>query len=333
MLLLSVMKWKTAKKIIPFDLIYTSNLMDHLGPPNLILSVIQVLKDSGLLFTNTFCKHDIPLFEDFLTHLFGFGSKFFPLILGVRCINHEGVKYASPVTVKSCPLSLKGSAESLLIWEKLPSDIFPLTLSDQPLTSVLAKALYQSIKVSVNRLLEIPRLKLRQPLNTLSIETAIKVIQVFMSNTCANFEPDFWKPLTDLMHKSMKPYLSNFQTHILLHGIHMHLVLSKENCPFCLKTRLSDSFGLFSILLRIPEIHGTLGFMAIVHKERTDNAEKLCNIARSDGNIHIFDCVSPSTANNSTLQLYFYAPLNLVREGYKGQHCCIYNDCVFFWPP
>ncbi len=37
-----------------FDLIYTSYLIDHLAPPNVILSTISLLKKGRLLFTTTF---------------------------------------------------------------------------------------------------------------------------------------------------------------------------------------------------------------------------------------------------------------------------------------
>lgn len=311
-----------------FDLIYSSNLMDHLGPPNLILSAIPLLKDNGLLFTATLFGHAFSSLEECLECSFGFDCKLFPVLLGIRCINYEGVSYASPVSVQPCPLIISTGFmyEKMLIWEKSKSDTVPLVFpSDQPITDIPAKALLNTILVSVYPLIQTSRVA--QMMNHLCVETAIKVLQVFISRVNANFDPQFWKPLSDEIQKSIKPYLSSIQTHLYLHGIHMHLTVGKRNCPFCFKKSISDSICLFSARLFLQEEFAIAKpkFMAIVHKEKPDNAEYLCNIARSGGNVHIFDCISPSAGSKDRfLQLYFYAPLNFVQEEYKVTMVVVY---------
>ena len=301
-----------------FDLIYTSNLMDHLSPPNLVLSAIPLLKDCALLFISTLLK-EYPL-NQYLSDSFGFEPKYFPAFLGIRCINHKG---ASPVTAQPCPLMLKISEyvyhERLLIWEKLKGDTLPLIFSPgQQLTSVVTKALLNTVKVSALSQLVTQNFYMYRMMSSLCIESAIKAIQVFMSNTCADFSPHFWQPLSSAMQEAIKLYLSSMQTQLLLHGIHMHLTVAKKDCPICLKAPLSDHVGLFTTSIEASShANTTPKFMALVHREALENAELLCNIARNGGDVHVFDCISPSISSNKFIQLYFYAPLSLVKKAYK----------------
>ena len=308
-----------------FDMIYSSNLMDHLTPPNLIMCAIPLLKNSGLLFTSTLLKKSVLLgevissFEKYLALSFSFASKYFPILLGVRCINHEGEKYTSPVMIKPCPFSLRDSMvamkEDVLIWQKLPSNSVPLVFSNRPLTPTLAEALLSFVQVSVFPLLKAS--ELHQVTIHLCVETAVKVIHNFMSNTRSDYSPDFWMPLCSLLQQHIKPYLSCMQTQLFLHGIHMHLTVSEQDCLMCLQEPLPKSVGLFSTTFYLKDDCKTPTFMAIAHKEGVDNADVLREIAKSNGDAHVFDCVSPSSGDGNFLQVYFYAPLNLVNEGYK----------------
>ena len=299
-----------------FDLIYSSNLMDHLAPPNLMMSAVPLLKNNGLLFTSTFFKSPLSIsFENYLALYFGFACKYFPVILGIRCINHEGEGYASPVMVKPCPPpkhSLVVIEEDLLICQKLPPDTIPLVFSDQPLTPTLAEALLRFMQMSVLPLFR--EVKLSKVIH-LCVETAVKVILTFMSNTRADYSPDFWMPLCSLLQQHIKPYLSCLQTQLFLHGVHMHLTVSEQDCLMCLQKPVPNSIGLFSTTFSLKGSHMTQGtFIAFVHKKVVDDAEVLRKIANSNGDVHVFDCASSSSSDK---QLYFYAPLSLVSEGYK----------------
>ena len=44
-----------------FDAIYTSNLIDYVAPSSLVLLAMSVLKQTGLLFTDTFRHYLIQL--------------------------------------------------------------------------------------------------------------------------------------------------------------------------------------------------------------------------------------------------------------------------------
>ncbi len=302
-----------------FDLIYTSNLMDHLCPPNLILSGIPLLKENGLLFTATLYKAPFETIENLLTATFGFGCKLFPIIFGIRCINYEGGSYASPVTVQPHPITMKRTSfvyhEEILIWEKLSIRLPLVFPPGQRLSDVITKALLSSVITSVYPVLK-PTL-VSQMMTNLCVESAVKVIQVFMLNVCADFTPQFWQPLSDSMKHSIKPYLHSMQTQLFLHDIHMHISVDHEDCPFCLHVPLSNHIGLFAARLFLQQDFHTPKYMALVHKEEQDNAEYLCGEARKGGNVFIFDCVSPTTNPDEFLELYFYAPLKLIQDMYK----------------
>ena len=302
-----------------FDVIYTSNLIDHMCPPNLILSVLPLMKEDGIAVTATLMKNVFSTFEEYLVSSFGFGCKLFPVILGIRCINYEGGEYSSPVTIRSQPLNLQkgyfNPNEKLVVWEKVGSGAIPLVFpSGSELLPVICDALANCIRVCAYPLLVDTKMPLM--LNSLCVETAAKVLQVFVSNTCGEYAPSFWKPLSAKLCTTVKPYLHSVQTQLLLHGIHMHLTVTEESCPCCLRVPLSSGIGLFHARIFLLADFQTPNFLALVHKSDCDSVKYLHGEALKGNDVHVFDCVAPSTHRNC-LDLYFYAPLHLSQNDYK----------------
>lgn len=145
-----------------------------------------MLRESGVLFTTTLYKEScFETLDQYITTSFGFSSKFFPVAFGVRCINHEGENYASPVTVSACPLALRGSKyfyqENLMIWEKLEVGTIPLVFPPgQQLSAVLRSAFLSSIQTLVCPL--ISDSKPYQLMRSLCLETSVRVLQMFASH-------------------------------------------------------------------------------------------------------------------------------------------------------
>jgi 2-polyprenyl-3-methyl-5-hydroxy-6-metoxy-1,4-benzoquinol methylase len=308
-----------SKKIPKYDLIYTSNLMDHVSAPNLVLSAVPLLKENGHLFTTTLMRDPLSVFSDYLSECFGFDSKLFTILFGVRCINYEGYGYASPVSVRPSPCTLRDIAcshyEKLQVWEKLPFGTLPLIFdSSQPLSHSITEALLGCVKASVYPLLKPTGIIAK---TYLCVETAVRVLQTFMVNCFADFTPYFWKPLSDAMQAAVKPYLHSIQTQLLLHDVHMHLTVSGDDCPICLQMPVSSSIGLFCVRVPVQIDFHTPKFFCAVHKEESDEAEYLCNIAREGGHVHLFDCVSTSADNSEVIELYFHAPRKFSEQGYK----------------
>lgn len=294
---------------LKFDSIYSSNLLNHLSLPNLVLSAQPLLKAGGLLIT--FLSEHSDSLDKYISTSFGFDCKFLPIILGIRCVGHDG-DYSSPVSFQPCPLSTrkagnKGFAyhRNLLAWEsKAVPLVFP---QGEQLPSVICEALCSSVRVFLSFQNDFT--------SSMCVQTAVKVLQVFMSNTVADFSPQFWKPLSDALHVTMEPHLHCLQTQLLLHHIHMHLTTTETDCPICLNQPISDHIGLFSFKALVKS--GTSPkILALVHKEKVDDAVSIFERARSGRDVHVFDCVSQTCpANNNSF--FFHAPLCLLQQDYK----------------
>lgn len=304
------------------DLIYTSNLADRLSLLNVVLSAVPLLKGNGLVFTSTLQKMEFGSLDQYISTSFGFDSKLLPILLGIRCINHEGGSYSSPIAVQPHPYTKEGTcslvlSESVLIWERLKSDTIPLVFSpEQQLYSVITTALLSSIQASVLSLMQ-PLPNSPAVMSNMCVETAVKFLKTFMSHISADVGPQFWMPLCDAMQGGMKPYLHNIQTQLILHGVHIHLTVTELDCPICLKVPVNDHISLISARSFVKTTSSSR-FVAFVHKEVTDDAVVL-RAASFTGDVHIFDCVSPTPRSHraSFLDLCFYTPLALVEEKYK----------------
>ena len=97
---------------------------------------------------------------NFLDLKFGFCSQLFPVVLGLRCINQEGAKYASSVTSIPTLPDMSHILETyphnrIFLWEKV-SGAEPLKFSELPSSgnANITKALLDAIKGSLNPVLE-----------------------------------------------------------------------------------------------------------------------------------------------------------------------------------
>ena len=64
-----------------FDLVYSSNLADHIALPNLVLTVLPLVKQGGLIFTSTFLYRCFAsTAEEYIKCLFGMDSTILPIL-------------------------------------------------------------------------------------------------------------------------------------------------------------------------------------------------------------------------------------------------------------
>ena len=105
-----------------FDAIYASNLFDVIAPPSLVLTVVSVLKQSGILFTDTFRHFVISQSSGFIEALFGLESRLLPLICGIRCSGNDECG-DDEISVKPIPCTAGGHLKILksFTWEHLHS--------------------------------------------------------------------------------------------------------------------------------------------------------------------------------------------------------------------
>ena len=286
-----------------FDVIYTSNLLDPVYPPNLVLFAIPLLKPSSYLFTTTIKYKTLAhTTQEYLDKTFGVDSKMFPLLFGIRCINHEGSQYKSMVSIRSAPVEVNAISPEftpyyvkVLIWEK----VSPMVISSIPPDSTLWRALYSS----VSTILSLPP----DSLNASSTQTVVKMLQMFLAHVSAgDSDARFWDPLCSLLqnNRNIEHLMTALQTHSMLSGLHLHLTITSQACPLCNEINLSKYFAQFCINVKPLTQFGTVHLYARIHK-----SEKFAT------SYSTFDCLA-SHNDSSSLSLCFIAPLYLCESGY-----------------
>ena len=196
---------------IRFDAIYTSNLFDPVSPPALTFSALPLLKQTGTLFTSTFNCSSVLSQSAYLEEKFGFPPELFPALLGVHCIGHDG-QYSPDVNHNPDPnMLLQLVFNTVFIWRNVVSTPLILDVIEEAMTSLL------------NRFLG-------------SVETFLCILHQFLKQVePTTSSPQFLAPLCAAIKSEphLKPHLIQLQTQSLLHGIHMHLIITEDDCPIC----------------------------------------------------------------------------------------------------
>ena len=308
-----------------YDVITTSNLIDHVGLPNLVLACVPLLKAEGLLVTSTMKTRAYMITgEEFLRVCFGFKSQLLPVLLGVRCIGYDG-ELSNPVFIKTSPPDLSNHIKDVshisrtFLWMKLPA-LQKLSYTQLPCKSDgnITDALVSAFTSCSFALLNCG------PFNPmcfhLCIETALGMLKWLISrlgNEISTYS--YWEPLCAALVRSIPPFLHCLQTQMLLHDIHAHLVLAKEDCPLCQLTPLDQYLGLFSADLDFASYKDTsVNFVAYFHRHKQlFNLEKVFVEAQEGKDVYIFDCFDVASCDSYKLRLKFFAPLSFVENGYN----------------
>ena len=217
-----------------FDVIYTSNLFDHLSPPALVLSALPLLKSDGTLFSATFRYKEVASnTSKYLEKIFGISPAFFPTLLGIRCLGHDG-QYSPAVNPEPrqeilCPLHIT------LLWKNI--EILPYVSDD--FGELLRKwctsgSLFSTLTSGV-----------------FAIENFLIVLHHFLGK----FQPKkhlshhILEPLCTAIRRdsSLTSRLLQLQTQSLLHGVHMHITLTEDNCPLCRGQPLETYLQQFTV--------------------------------------------------------------------------------------
>ena len=312
------------KFVVKYDIITTSNLMDHFSPSNLVLACIPLLNVDGLLTTTSLCcKSCTNTGEEFLNLCFGLDSQLFPVVLGVRCISHEGSDYPNSVKINPSPPDLSHIFKGLphvrtFAWVNVPN-AQQLIFSQLPCIedSNITEALINLVGSYAYALLNYGPGQSMGILSRNCIETACCMLQQFKS-LCGESTSDhiFWEPMCTALKHAVGPFLHCLQTQVLLHGIHAHLTISEEDCPVCQQKALDGTLGLFCAKVTLGSNIATPFFVAFVHRHSSVDSVFLLNEVRDGGrDVHVFDCFD-ATKSDSTLLLKFFAPLILLHQEY-----------------
>lgn len=280
-----------------FDLIYTSNLLDPICPPNVVLFSIPLLKPDAYLFTTTIkYKTLAKTTHEYLTKSFGVNLKMLPVLYGIRCINHEG-EYRANVAVRSVPVEYSAVCPvftpyyvKVIIWERVPSMIVSNMQPDS--------MLWHALSNSISTILSIPP----DSLNHSSSQTVVKMLQMFLTHSSGDDTGgSFWDPLCNLLRSQFSiNHLLN--AHSLLSGLHLHLLITEETCPICNKISFSNFFGQFCISMEPLAKHEKYVYAQVVN-----DSEELHST---------FDCLAARHDSDSS-NFYFIAPLDLSKSGYQ----------------
>ena len=324
-----------------FDLVHSSNLIDHLSPPNLVLSVVPLLKENGLLLTTAMLYKNIAhTAEGYLQVSFGFESKLLPLICGIRCVGHEG-KYASSVCPQPVPCSFGAAglamlSSKLLVWQRVSTPPLRLASLESGSAAAILRALSASISVAMDSFF-VTSVGLRTT-GHLSTGTVIQLLQCFVAQLASDVgfaDYHFWEPLCATLRdrEDIKPFMLSLQTQALLHGVHLHLTVSRHNCPLCAKSPLCDAICQFSMSLDVPhalaDSVGTPSFVLFLHRASYTD---LHQILLSRGNdIHVIDCLAGSETDGK-LKLNFFVPQSFAEEGYQLTAGCFVMTHVDMQP-
>ena len=201
---------------VRFDAIYTSNLFDPVSPPALTFSALPLLKQTGTLFTSTFICSSVLSQSAYLEEKFGFPSELFPALLGVHCIGHDG-QYSPDVNHNPDPnMLLQPVFNTVFIWRNVVSTPLILDVIVEAMTLLLMGFIFRGF--------------------TGSVETFLCVLHRFLKQVQpTTSSPQFLAPLCAAIKSEprLMPHLIQLQTQSLLHGIHMHLIITEDDCPIC----------------------------------------------------------------------------------------------------
>ena len=233
---------KSLVRGVQFDAIYTSNLFDHLSPPALVLSAIPLLKCPGTLFTASF-KHKAiaSTSREYLEAMFGFSPELFPALLGIHCLGEDG-EYSSPVNNEPSP-DYVFSHRKAFIWRNIKSQSLAIDAIEESPSAIMS-------------LVKICNTSCLQPLMLVgSVESFLIVLHQFLKQLPSSFGSTHHclKSLSSAIQNEaqLKPHLLQIQTQSLLHGVHMHITLTEDNCPLCRGQPLETYLQQFTVSLDI----------------------------------------------------------------------------------
>ena len=306
-----------------FDAIFSSNLVDHLGPPNLLLSALPMLKAEGSLFMTTYQFTDyFHTAEDYLMLCFGFECELIPTILGVHCVIHDGVKYDAPSNV----LKLLNRAHKILTWSKISLQKTK-AVTNLPAFEVgnLTDGLLKSVAASAAALMPVSvsdsahYLCKQLVVSNNNTETVMQELQNFKALANAGDDDyQFWEPFSTGLCTFLvfKPYQHSLHTQAILHGLHMHI--NGFSCPMCMHIPTDEYLGLFCAELSLPlEIpHTYSNFMALIHSSPTlpvKNIQRMSLMELCTENISVIDSFDGVVVGKK-LRLNFFAPLDFIAD-------------------
>ena len=312
-----------------FDAIYSSNLLDYVSPLSLVLLAMPILKSNASLFTTVLSYFsDSNTSTEYLERQFGFKCKYLQLLCGVRCIGYEN-EYSDTVSIKPVLYSNNvdialGVHTKLFVWQHATAT---------PLRQVTEKhftKMWIKLNDSIINLLAFHH----DNKNHNCTGTVIMMLQSFASRfdndyKCCNYE--YWQPLCSLLlkQKPLQCFLMSLQTQALLHGVHLHLLVSQSNCSLCNNQPVLQSIKQisFTVQTKLTNVFAPGGkelkFFILVYKcsliGTVDNQFWLSQhpdyLSQTD-NLHVIDTIHGNIATDNNLEVSFLSPIDIFQQDY-----------------
>lgn len=300
-----------------FDAIYTSNLIDYIAPPSLVLLTMPVLKFNGSLFTTVLYYHsESNTSTEFLKTCFGYDCKHLQLLCGVRCLGYEN-EYSDTISVKPLPF-LGGVDTALYVGVRSSVWRHATGMALKQITENHFSSMWSVLSASIVHLLTY----FGDHHNSCT-GTVMTLLQSFASQfdkeyNCSSYQ--FWSPLCELLlkQKSLQSYITSLQTQALLHGVHLHLTVSETNCPLCNNQPVLQTIAQYSFTVQ-EDISGFMKrvgkFTLLAYSDRS--IVNVYNWKPSDSNaeFHVIDTFDASVTDKK-LRIEFFAPISFLQEDY-----------------
>ncbi len=222
---------------------------NRVGALNLILAARDALKADGFLFTALFYDLSTVSLTEHMETYFGVPTETLPILCGMRCVGYDG-PFGDGTIPKLSSLIHElsfgpGSRYRSVVWQKV--DWMPTNIPR--LDCFLIEALVaQAVKCLRPQGADI------LPSNAVG---ACRGLQAFVSQVAEDDEswksPDFWLKYCHLLKQNdvMGNDLWELQTMMLMHGFHIHLMVTEKDCPICRGVEILDFIGSFKIRVDI----------------------------------------------------------------------------------
>ena len=225
-----------------FNIIHSSNLIDHLSSLAVVINTITLLTENGVLLTTTMNLGKDSVNKN-VEMSFNFKLEYLLPLFGIRCFGQEGI-YAGDGILQAIP-SFRAAFEALkIIGSELPrliiwksSNATPLLLKSLEEHSLATEALFACIKGATLGFLSLnPTISL----STTSSHSAMIALSIFFNRLSSESFKDFkfWTGLCTRLRNDtgLLPFLMHLQCQATLMNIHMHLTTTPSDCPICNNT-------------------------------------------------------------------------------------------------
>ena len=336
---------KPTSGVLPshFDAIYTSNLIDRKSPPVILNATKSLLKNNGHLVAMTMVyRQTAASGEEYLEDVFGYSPELLPVLMGMRCIGHDGV-YTDQTSAVPAPVLAKEALiqdfsrsrfDKVFVWQRI--NACPLKISALEKNMILTYTLY----VAISNCILARQEKENSPVCNIVMctETAISVILSFVSQLDADVDISahtFWDGLCALIqgNKALRRFLVHIQTQALLHGLHFHLTLTETDCPICLKEEplkkfVTRFFIEFEPLSSTHMYEGSPTIFLSIHNSSTSPAFLFLDKFHSDprDEVHFVDSAQGQKLSGEKLRLDFFFPTSYALRGY---YFTVFQDFTF----